>query len=227
MRTMLTDASVQRSAPELKPISLIHVNGQKGCRAVGLVRQEVTKRAEVLVATVLNAASSSTGETASALSRISTAAYLTDADGWITAFNDACIPLAGRTPKLGVDRWCVTWRLRSSDGKPLPHDRCPMAVALQQKRPVRGIEAIVERPDGSRIPMLPFPTPLFDSEGTMLGAVNLLVDVSMDDDLKHLSAQVERCRRLASSIDDASTAETLRQLASEYEAQARDLLDLA
>ena len=39
--------------------------------------------------------------------------YLTDADGWVTFFNRACIDFAGRTPIPGKDRWCVTWRMDS------------------------------------------------------------------------------------------------------------------
>ena len=48
--------------------------------------------------------------------------YLTDADGWVTFFNRACVDFAGRTPVAGQDRWCVTWRLYTEKGAPLPHD---------------------------------------------------------------------------------------------------------
>ena len=51
--------------------------------------------------------------------------YTTDADGWVTFYNRACIDFAGRTPVVGEDRWCVTWRLYSEDGGPLPHERLP------------------------------------------------------------------------------------------------------
>jgi two-component sensor histidine kinase len=53
-----------------------------------------------------------------------------------------------------------------------------MAVALRTGKPVRGTEKIVERPDGSRVPVLPYPTPLHDAEGRMIGAVNMLVDIT-------------------------------------------------
>ena len=64
------------------------------------------------------------------------------------------------------------------DGTPLPHDQCPMALALKEDRPIRGKEAIAERPDGTRIPFIPFPTPLHDANGKLIGAINMLVDVS-------------------------------------------------
>jgi PAS domain S-box-containing protein len=106
------------------------------------------------------------------------AIYTTDAEGRITYFNKACIEFSGRTPTLGDDLWCVTWKLHTLDGRPLPHDACPMALALREKRPIRGAEAVAERPDGSRITFQPYPTPIFDELGNMIGAVNMLVDIT-------------------------------------------------
>ncbi|HEX3414142.1 MAG TPA: PAS domain S-box protein, partial [Stellaceae bacterium] len=76
------------------------------------------------------------------------------------------------------DHWCVSWRLCRPDGTPLPHDECPMAVALREDRPVRGVEVIAERPDGTRVHLLPYPTPLRDSSGALVGAVNVLIDIT-------------------------------------------------
>jgi K+-sensing histidine kinase KdpD len=82
------------------------------------------------------------------------------------------------------------------DGSLLPHDECPMAVALREGRAVRGAEAIVERPDGSRATFVPYPTPLRDAEGRLVGGVNVLIDVT------------ERQR----AVDELrSTAEALRE----------------
>jgi PAS domain S-box-containing protein len=112
------------------------------------------------------------------LEALPAAVYTTDAEGRITFFNRAAVDFAGRTPELGSDSWCVTWRLYRSDGTPMRHEDCPMAVALREQRIIRGAEAIAERPDGTRIPFIPFPTPLFDSEGTLVGAINMLVDIT-------------------------------------------------
>src|SRR6185437_3176374 len=99
------------------------------------------------------------------LNALPTAVYTTDAEGRITFYNDAAVELSGRRPELGSDQWCVTWRLFELDGTPMPHDQCPMAVALRERRVVRGDVAVAERPDGSRVTFEPFPTPLFDREG--------------------------------------------------------------
>jgi PAS domain S-box-containing protein len=112
------------------------------------------------------------------LEALPAAVYTTDVEGRITYFNKAAATLAGRTPEIGKDQWCVTWRLRDMEGNPLPHDECPMAVALKENRPVRNVEALAERPDGSLVPFLPYPTPLHDSSGALVGAVNMLVDIS-------------------------------------------------
>src|ERR1051325_601456 len=85
------------------------------------------------------------------LEALSAPIYVTDADGWITFYNRACIDFAGRTPTLGEDRWCVTWKLYGADGSFLPHDQCPMAVAIREKREVRGAIASAERPAGNRV----------------------------------------------------------------------------
>lgn len=105
------------------------------------------------------------------------AIYTTDAAGRITYFNKACIELSGQTPEIG-DEWCVTWKLYTTNGDRLPHSECPMAVALKERRPIRGVEAVAERPDGTRINFLPYPSPIFDERGNLLGAVNMLVDIT-------------------------------------------------
>jgi PAS domain-containing protein len=112
------------------------------------------------------------------LDALPAAIYTTDADGRITYYNQAAVELSGRRPVLGSDEWCVSWRLRSADGTPLRHEDCPMAMALKTGEPIRGTEKIAERPDGTRVPILPFPTPLRDASGALIGAVNMLLDIS-------------------------------------------------
>lgn len=112
------------------------------------------------------------------LESLPTPIYTTDAQGHVTFFNEAAADLAGRRPEIGIDQWCITWRLYRPDGTRLPLDECPMAVALKEKRAVRGLEIIAERPDGSRARVIPYPTPLFDKNGELVGAINMLVDVT-------------------------------------------------
>lgn len=106
------------------------------------------------------------------------AIYTTDAEGRITHFNPAAAAFAGRELELGTDEWCVTWRLFHPDGTPMPHDQCPMAVALKEGRTIRDAEAIAERPDGTRVWFTPYPTVLRDDDGRIVGAINMLVDIT-------------------------------------------------
>jgi two-component sensor histidine kinase len=78
---------------------------------------------------------------------------------------------------IGQDEM-VRFLLFWPDGRELPHDQCPMAAAVRDRQVIRGIEAVVERPDGSRVSLIPHPTPFFDESGTFLGAVNLMVDIT-------------------------------------------------
>ena len=103
--------------------------------------------------------------------------YTTDAAGRITFYNEAAVKFSGRQARLGTDRWCVTWRLYWPDGTPLPHDECPMAIALKEDRAVRGTRAVAERLDGTRVPFIPHPTPLRDASGALVGAVNMLLEI--------------------------------------------------
>jgi PAS domain S-box-containing protein len=112
------------------------------------------------------------------LAALPAAVYTTDAAGRVTFYNQAAVELAGHPPEIGSDEQWITRRLYRPDGTPLPHDECPMAVTLKENRPVRGAEALAERPDGTRVPFIPYPTPLRDEIGELVGAVNMLVDIS-------------------------------------------------
>lgn len=103
--------------------------------------------------------------------------YTTDADGWLTFYNDAAAQLWGFRPVLGKARWCGSWRLFESDGTALPHDLSPMAMTLREGRLCRGLQIGLERPDGSRMAFMPYPTALRDDRGAMIGGCNILLKV--------------------------------------------------
>ena len=106
------------------------------------------------------------------------AMYQTDPEGRIMTFNPAAAALWGREPRLGEDRWCGFHKLYSTGGEPMALDLCPMAQAIAERRQILGAEAIFERPDGRRGAFLAYPTPLFDADGSLVGAINMLVDIS-------------------------------------------------
>ena len=134
------------------------------------------------------------------------AIYVTDPAGRITYFNEAAAALWGCRPKLHSDQWCGSWRLYGLDGTPMPHDRCPMAIALKQGRAIRGGQAMAERPDGTLVPFMAFPTPLRDSSGTLIGAVNMLVELSEQQRAKRVEG---RLAAIVESSDDAIISKDL------------------
>ena len=90
----------------------------------------------------------------------------------------------------------------------MPLDQCPMAMAIKEDRPVRGVEIIVERPDGSRGYVLPYPTPLHDDAGNLTGAVNVLVDIT---ELRRAEDGREEERRALSHPDECGARRHLRR----------------
>ena len=97
-----------------------------------------------------------------------------------------------------------------------------MAQAIREKRLVRDSVAIAERPDGSRIAFRPYPTPLFDSEGVLTGAVNMLIDIT-DEQADALHEQAARCRRLAGALYSRESNTVLSTMAERYDRIAANL----
>ena len=151
------------------------------------------------------------------LDELPAAIYVTDALGRITYFNEAAATLWGHRPTIGTSEWCGSWKLFWPDGRALPHGECPMAIAIKEERTVRGMEAIAERPDGTRVPFEPYPTPLFDASGALIGAVNMLIDIT---DRK----RAEDVKQLLSSIvqfsDDAIISKNLEGIIQSWNAGA-------
>ena len=112
------------------------------------------------------------------LEALPTAVYTTDTEGALTSYNSAAARLWGHEPELGSSTWLSSWRLLSSDGSVLPQNLYPEAISIAGGVHRRGVEALVERPDGTRIPYLVLPTPMYDASGCLTGAINVLIDIS-------------------------------------------------
>jgi PAS domain S-box-containing protein len=151
------------------------------------------------------------------LESLAVAVYITDAEGRITFYNQAAADLWGHRPRLGTDSWCGSWRLYWPDGAPMAHHECPMAIAIKEGRPIRDVEAVLERPDGVRITFRPYPTPLKDEAGRVIGAINLLIDLTS---MKQAEIESARLAAIVVSSDDAIVGKTLEGRVTSWNAGA-------
>jgi len=140
----------------------------------------------------------STGETdfLRLLDKLPAAAYTCDVEGLITYYNKQALDLWGRAPKLRdpLDRFCGSFRLHSVDGELIAHDKCWMALALDTDRDYIGCEIVVERPDGEHRNVLAYASPIHDNSGALLGAVNVLFDISERRRAEEALKETDRAR---------------------------------
>ncbi len=157
------------------------------------------------------------------------AVYTCDAEGKITLFNEAAVKLWGRAPEIDSDRWSGAWRLYASDGSPLSFADFPMAVAIREGRSIRGIEIVVERPDGSRCNVLPHVDLLRDAAGRLSGAVNILFDLTErrrgDEALRQSREELRALARRIEFIREEQAVRIARELHDEL-GQALTMLKL-
>ena len=170
-------------------------------------------------------------------------AYVCDADGLITYFNPHAARMWGREPKVNdpIDRYCGSFKLFLPDDTPIRHDQCWMARAFQDHKPFIGCEILVERPDGDRRTVLAHASPVHDDAGQVVGAVNVLVDITdrkraeeelrrtvaeRDAQMADLSRLHEATVRLSGTQDLKPVLEGVLRTAAAIERTDRGLLSL-
>ncbi len=93
-------------------------------------------------------------------------------DGSLLRYNRRAVELWGKTPRLHEkEQFGGDFRRYDADGAPLSFAATPVGLALRKGEPVLGAEIIIERPDGSRLPVLMNVEPLKTQTGRIEGAV--------------------------------------------------------
>ena len=152
------------------------------------------------------------------VSGVPAAIYTTDAAGGVTLFNEAATVLWGRELVIGKDVWSGPNKMFRPDGTELSPDQSPMSLTLAKGQRVSGEELVIERPDGTRRNILPYPEPFFDALGRLAGAINMLVDIT---ERKHSEEALRRLAAIVESSDDAIISKDLNGIIASWNDSAR------
>jgi PAS domain S-box-containing protein len=134
------------------------------------------------------------------------AVYTCDAEGKIELYNQAAVELWGREPVIGRDRWCGSWKAARPDGAPLEIEENPMCRTVRGLVGTPGEEMLILRSDGTRRHVVPNPRALRDATGKIVGAVNMLMDIT---DLRSAEQGRALLAQIVDSTDDAVISKSL------------------
>ena len=125
------------------------------------------------------------------LGQLAEGVVVTDPDGRITFVNDAAVRLhGGERLDVGPDEYADTYHLFTEDGQPYPSKDLPLARAVTRGETILGARWRIRRPDGSEVLAVGNARPVYNPDGSRIGAVLTLRDET---------ARVEAENRLAES----------------------------
>jgi PAS domain S-box-containing protein len=137
------------------------------------------------------------------------ATFICDAKGTILQFNRRAVELWGYPPKPGQTHIQFTKGARffAPDGTPM--SRSLITEVLATGKPMRDVERIVEKPDGSRMTVSASIDPLHNAKGEVIGAVNCFIDITERKRMDAALAQsrlhsLEQEQRLAATYEHAA-----------------------
>jgi PAS domain S-box-containing protein len=137
------------------------------------------------------------------------ATFICDAKGTILQYNRHAVAVWGRAPDPGQthDQFRESARFYDMDGAPV--SRSMVSEVLTSGTPVRNVERIVERADGTRLIVSVNIDPLRNLKGELVGAVNCFLDITerkrADAALEHSRLHaLEQEQRLAATYEHAA-----------------------
>jgi PAS domain S-box-containing protein len=160
------------------------------------------------------------------LSHLPMAAYVVQADGVVVWYNARAAELWGREPAIGDtdERFCGAHTLYHPDGSHMAHCDTPVALALSTGASVHEQEVIIERPDGSRVPVSVHIDPIRNpKDGQIIGVVNYFDDLT---ERKRQEAEREQLLREAETRS-AELQEARDELETKVEQRTMAVRDLS
>ncbi|MDQ3388395.1 MAG: PAS domain-containing protein [Gemmatimonadota bacterium] len=143
------------------------------------------------------------------LRQVADGVILTDPDGRIVFVNDAARELHG-VAELGVPvgDYTKSYHLLTMEGDPYPPEELPLARAVLRNETVVDAQWRIRRPDGTEVIAQGNASPIVDEDGSKLGAVLTIRDITEQLRARHL-------------VEEQATE--LEQQAAELEQQAAEL----
>lgn len=115
--------------------------------------------------------------------------YTCDTDGNILIYNKAAAKLWGKEPELGKDKWNSAIKKYDINNNIIPYDSISLDQSIKENRLIYGEEVIIEGSDGVRRNVISYPSPTYDADGNLTGAVNMLIDIT-----ERKQAELERAK---------------------------------
>lgn len=130
------------------------------------------------------------------------ACYACDCSGTITDYNCRSVELWGRTPQ-GTDRFTGAYRVLDSHGGPLTPEATATAFLIRSGLPQLSKELVIERPDGKQVTVISNAAALRDEHGNMIGALDVLQDITdrrWSEDARRVAERVSASARVAMEV---------------------------
>jgi PAS domain-containing protein len=107
-------------------------------------------------------------------SNLSTPTLLADARGYLVFYNEAAEAVVGKrfseTGEMPLDDWIAAFEPRTAESNPLPADRRPARIALDERRPAH-LSYVVTSADGVEREIEVIALPLFAHTDEFVGII--------------------------------------------------------
>ncbi len=130
------------------------------------------------------------------------ACYACDCSGTITDYNRRAVELWGREPRA-TDRFTGAHKVLDAQGDPVAPEATATAFFLRWGLAQRNKELVIEKPDGKRVTVLSNVAPLLDEAGNLIGALEVLEDITdrrWSEDARRAAERLSASARVAGEV---------------------------